>query len=192
MRREFTANVSHELKTPLTTIRGFAELMSEGMVSDQETLNKYAMLIKIESERLINLINDILRISELEETAIPVNLERVDLFEAARGVVELLQDDAKKRGIGLHLTGQSVYIYASKDSIKELLLNLADNAVKYNRENGKVDINVSLGNKKACIVVEDTGIGIPRRIRKGYLKGFTVWIKAGPKKLAAQGWVSPL
>ncbi len=187
MRREFTANVSHELKTPLTTIRGFAELISEGMVNDGETVNQYAMLIKIESERLITLINDILRISELEETAIPACLEKVDLLECAKDVAELLRDAAKKRGVTLKLEGKSACILAAKDRVKELILNLADNAIKYNHEGGSVRIEIFDRHPKAGVVVEDTGIGIPKAHQERIFERFYRVDKGRSKKTGGTG-----
>jgi two-component system phosphate regulon sensor histidine kinase PhoR len=187
MRREFTANVSHELKTPLTTIRGFAELIAEGMVQDKETLNKYAMLIKIESERLITLINDILRLSELEETAIPVHLEKVNLLECAKDVAELLRDNAQKRNVLLNVWGENACILAMQDSMKELVLNLADNAIKYNLENGRVDIHITKRGQKAVITVEDTGIGIPMEHQDRIFERFYRVDKGRSKKTGGTG-----
>jgi len=187
VRREFTANVSHELKTPLTTIKGFAELMSEGMVKDERSINKYAMLIRFEVERLINLINDILRIAELEETSIPVNLEEVDLKEVAEDVRSLLTEEASKRGIRIKLQGESVKISAFRDSIKQLILNLVDNAIKYNRDKGTVDITVGRKGGKAFIAVEDTGIGIPKEHQQRIFERFYRVDKARSKKTGGTG-----
>jgi two-component system phosphate regulon sensor histidine kinase PhoR len=187
VRREFTANVSHELKTPLTTIKGFAELMSEGMVRDEKAINKYAKLILFEVERLINLINDILRISELEETAIPVSLEEVDLKEVAEDVAALMSEEANKRGIRMSLKGENVKISAVRDGIKQLVLNLVDNAIKYNRENGSVEITTGIKGGKACIAVEDTGIGIPKEHQQRIFERFYRVDKARSKKTGGTG-----
>lgn len=187
MRSEFTANVSHELKTPLTTIKGFAELMAEGMVHDPAAVSKYATLIKIEAERLINLINDILRLSELEETQIPVSLETVDLFDTAKDAVELLQAEAQKRGVTVNVQGEHVKIQAARDSIKELILNLADNAVKYNKEHGDVYIEIRRINHYAAVIVEDTGIGIPKEHQERIFERFYRVDKGRSKKTGGTG-----
>lgn len=187
MRSEFTANVSHELKTPLTTIKGFAELIAEGMVRDPAAASKYAALIKIEAERLINLINDILRISELEETQIPVNLEAVDLYDAAKGIEELLQTETQKRGVTVNVQGEHVIIRAARDSIKELILNIVDNAVKYNKKNGDVRIEIRRFNNFAAIIVEDTGIGIPKEHQERIFERFYRVDKGRSKKTGGTG-----
>jgi two-component system phosphate regulon sensor histidine kinase PhoR len=187
VRREFTANVSHELKTPLTTIMGFAELLSEDMVKDGADRRRYAMLIRLEAERLIHLINDILRISELEETSIPTNPERVDLFASAGEVVELMGEEAQKRGIDLQLSGTPQAVEADGDSIKQLILNLVDNAVKYNREQGNVRVWVGERDKKACLEVQDTGIGIPEQHLDRIFERFYRVDKGRSKKTGGTG-----
>lgn len=187
VRREFTANVSHELKTPLTTIKGFAELLSEDMVKDGADRRRYAMLIRLEAERLIHLINDILRISELEETSIPTNPERVDLFASAGEVVELMGEEAQKRGIDLQLSGTPQAVEADGDSIKQLILNLVDNAVKYNREQGNVRVWVGERDKKACLEVQDTGIGIPEQHLDRIFERFYRVDKGRSKKTGGTG-----
>ncbi|MGI6161024.1 MAG: ATP-binding protein [Christensenellales bacterium] len=162
MRREFTANVSHELKTPLTTIKGFAELLSEGMVQDAQTRERYIMLIRLEADRLLNLINDLMRISQLEENAVPGLLESVDLMEVAQSSLKSAEKEARRRGITLAVSGHSAKVRASRAIIKQLLTNLIDNAVKYNREGGIVSVIISKGDGRASIAVEDTGIGIAK------------------------------
>ncbi|MGI6168093.1 MAG: sensor histidine kinase [Christensenellales bacterium] len=187
VRREFTANVSHELKTPLTTIKGFAELLSENMVGDEQDRKKYAILIRLEAERLIHLINDILRISELEETSIATHPTAVDLYASAREVLELMEEQAQKRGISLRLVGQPLFVEADWDSIKQLILNLVDNAIKYNREQGEVVVSVEEQGGHACLAIEDTGIGIPEQYHDRIFERFYRVDKGRSKKTGGTG-----
>ncbi len=157
MRQEFTANVSHELKTPLTSISGYAELMENGMAGPEDSA-VFAGKIKKEADRMLTLIGDILRLSELDAAAGPPLEDQVDLAETARECAEELDSAARARGIEISVSGQGEPIQGNRTEIHELIFNLMDNAIKYNRENGNVSAEVS-GKK---LTVSDTGIGIPQ------------------------------
>ena len=156
MRQEFTANVSHELKTPLTSISGYAEIIKTGMAQG-EKIFEFAGKIYKESERLQTLIGDIIRLSELDTTNTQL-FDSVDLKEIAEECKEQLSSAAEKRGIYISIVGDSEQIKGNEKEIHDLVYNLIDNAIKYNRENGNIDIKIE--NKGIC--VSDTGIGIAR------------------------------
>lgn len=157
MRQEFTANVSHELKTPLTSISGYAELIESGM-AEGAVAARFAGKIKSESERMLSLIGDILRLSELDASGcIPLN-DEIELSSIAYECAGLLEHSAKQRGIEITVKGRSDIFMGNRTEIHELIYNLTDNAIKYNRENGSVQILIS----GTSISVSDTGIGIPK------------------------------
>ena len=158
-RREFTANVSHELKTPLQSIIGSAELLESGLVK-QEDKPRFTANIHSEAARLVTLIDDIIRLSQLDEKN-QMDFENVDLYLTAADVVSELSAAAKKRGVTINLTGQRTVISGVPRLVHELIYNLCDNAIRYNKENGSVDISVSASENGARLVVSDTGIGIP-------------------------------
>lgn len=158
-RREFTANVSHELKTPLQSILGSAELLRDGMVK-QEDIPQFSNRIYGETRRLVALVEDIIHLSQLDEGA-AVEWESVDLLELAKSAALLLEDSAEKKHVTLSVTGESVRVYGVRSFLQEMLNNLCDNAVKYNVENGKVELTVSHTDQGAVVSIRDTGIGIP-------------------------------
>lgn len=158
-RREFTANVSHELKTPLQSIIGSAELLESGLVK-QEDKPRFMANIHSEAARLVTLIDDIIRLSQLDEKN-QMDFENVDLYLTAADVVSELAPAAKKCGVTINLTGQRTVISGVPRLVHELIYNLCDNAIRYNKENGSVDISVSASEDGARLVVSDTGIGIP-------------------------------
>lgn len=160
LRREFTANVSHELKTPLTSISGFAELMKEGDISEDIVVD-FSKSIYDEAQRLITLVNDILKISELDERSTPFQKEHVDLYTLSKEIISRLENQAAKRNITLNLTGRSVEIIGVRKILDEMLYNLCDNAIKYNKENGMVDLIINDTDNRVNFIVKDTGIGIP-------------------------------
>ncbi len=160
MRREFTANVSHELKTPLQSIMGSAELLENGLVK-KEDAPRFIGHIRRESERLVLLIDDIIRLSQLDEDAEFV-YENVDIYELAGEEVEAVASIAEKHGITVTLEGTSTVIYGVKRLFHEILYNLCDNAVKYNVDGGSVRVMVGEENGHKYITVKDTGIGIPK------------------------------
>lgn len=156
MRQEFTANVSHELKTPLTSISGYAELIESGMAQGEDSV-QFAGKIRKESARMLALIGDILRLSELDSIGDMPRDDEIDLKAVAEDCKERLTQQAEKRGIRITVSGESEIITGSRTEITELIYNLVDNAIKYNRENGNIEIVIS--EKK--LIVTDTGLGIP-------------------------------
>lgn len=161
MRRDFSANVSHELKTPLTTIRGFAEMLGGGMITYGDDIRRYGKRIYDEANRLLNVINDIIRLSEIEENHSEIFTE-TNLSAVAKEVAENLAEKAKRLEIDLSVSGSDVTIQANGGYIYEMIYNLTENAVKYNRPGGKVLVDVSRAGDKAVITVADNGIGIPK------------------------------
>lgn len=161
IRREFTANVSHELKTPLTSISGFAELMKSGGVPE-ETVVDFSNSIYTEAQRLISLVTDIIKISELDERNEHFVAEKVDLYELSKGIIQSLKMNAEKKNISLNLIGEAAQITGVKQILYEMIYNLCDNAIKYNKENGVVDVIINTADDKIKLSVRDTGIGIPQ------------------------------
>lgn len=160
-RQEFTANVSHELKTPITAISGYAELIENQMV-DEKTQIKFAGDIRKNADRLVTLVNDIIRLSELDQSSFKPEFTRLDLFEIARERVELLQSNAREKQIWLTLTGENCEITANRGMMIELLDNLIQNAIRYNVVNGRVKVSIRKQENHALLSVTDTGIGIPQ------------------------------
>lgn len=160
MRSEFSANVSHELKTPLTTMIGFAELIKEGLVTDSESIRKYCGMINKEGLRLISLIEDIMRLSKIEEGINTEESTSINLKEIATEVISLLKSKAEGLNIKLNLQSDNVLIKANKNYLSELLYNLVDNGIKYNKSGGSVDVTISKDKSYANIIVKDTGVGI--------------------------------
>ncbi|MDD6484330.1 MAG: ATP-binding protein [Clostridiales bacterium] len=171
IRREFTANVSHELKTPLTTIRGFADMLRSGVVNDGEEVKRSAELIYSESERLLSLINDIIELSRVEENTAK-QLESTRLDTLAEEVVYLMREKAVENDIHLHLKAQPVTAMVNAGYIKEMLINLTDNAIKYNKPDGNVWISIDKNSNDAIITVEDDGIGIAKEDRERVFERF--------------------
>lgn len=159
MRREFTSNVSHELKTPLTSIRGAAELLAGGLVRTEDT-QSFARTIYNESERLVALIDDILRLSQLDEEGITPEKSSIDLYETCSSVLERLSSAALRQNVTTELIGESVTIEGVPTMIDELIYNLCDNAIKYNKPSGRVTVSAGISEGRPCITVADTGIGI--------------------------------
>ena len=161
IRSEFTANVSHELKTPLTSIKGFTDMLSTGMVKDPEDQKRFLTMIGVEVDRLIELINDILKLSELESVAIEQCEETADPLAVADGVRTMLIPAAQEAGVTLVVEGAACQVALPESRLKELVLNLMENAVKYNVSGGRVDVKVAPGPSEVTLTVADTGIGIP-------------------------------
>ena len=157
IRRDFSANVSHELKTPLTTIKGFGELLENGIFTKEEDVKKYGGMIYRESERLLYLINDIIRLSQIEEQEHVLN-DKIDLLKTAHDVEEILRHKADNREVTMTVEGEPVRIYGNQSYITELFLNLMDNAIKYNHEGGSLKVTVGAEDGKAVAVFSDTGI----------------------------------
>lgn len=161
IRREFSANVSHELKTPLTSISGFAEMIESGIVSNEKDIIKFTGNIHKEATRLLTLIEDIIRLTEIEDN-LQTMFEDVDLLKICQESIESLSFLAEKKGITIQIDGEKSIIKANKSMIYELLYNLIDNAIKYNKQNGKVLITIKKEDNETCLIVEDTGIGIEK------------------------------
>jgi two-component system phosphate regulon sensor histidine kinase PhoR len=160
LRREFSANVSHELKTPLTSISGYAELMKEGMLPPEKTKDAAATIYR-ESQRLIALIGDIINLSQLDEAEGRFEQEPVDLYQLAGDVLSDLRMVAGERHVTLALTGSSQSVIGVPHVLREMLYNLCDNAIKYNRDGGSVTVHVTQIQRHVHVTVKDTGIGIP-------------------------------
>lgn len=186
LRREFTANVSHELKTPLTSISGFAELMKEGDVSEENVID-FSESIYDEAQRLITLVNDIIRLSELDGRGIPFESETVDLYELAEEVIRRLEHEADKRSIAVHLIGGRAEVTGVRKILDEMLFNLCDNAIKYNQEGGLVDVVVNQNRDGVNVIVRDNGIGIPAAHQDRVFERFYRVDKSHSKKAGGTG-----
>ncbi len=171
LRREFSANVSHELKTPLTSISGFAELMMQDLVPPDKS-REFAGDIYRESVRLISLINDIIELSQLDEQTVSPEKEDVDLYVIAEDVLDSLESEARKKDVTLSLTGDRAVVRGIPNYVDEIVYNLCDNAVKYNRQGGSVTVNVEKTEKSVVLSVRDTGIGIPDEYRERIFERF--------------------
>lgn len=186
LRREFTANVSHELKTPLTSISGFAELMKEGDVSKEYVVD-FSQSIYDEAQRLITLVNDIIKISELDGQNISFERESVDIYELAEEIINHLTNEATKKNVTFHLTGSSTKIVGVRKILDEMLYNLCDNAVKYNKENGTVDVIINQTASSVNAIVRDTGTGIPPAHQSRVFERFYRVDKSHSKKAGGTG-----
>lgn len=164
MRKDFVANVSHELKTPLTSIQGFIETLQNGALENREIAYKFLDIIKLESDRLSRLINDILSLSELESGKGNKLLEKINLVEIAQETIELAKSHAnvKKISIGAVFACDPIWIRASRDRVKQMLINLIDNAIKYTPEEGSITVLVEELGNKVVLRIRDTGIGIAK------------------------------
>ena len=160
LRREFTANVSHELKTPLTSILGTAEILENGMVKPGDVAH-FAGNIHREAQRLIGLVNDIIKLSRLDEGGPAAQWESVDLYGQARSILDQLSTAAEKKQVTMTLSGTSACVRGVPQIVEEILYNLCDNAVAYNRPGGTVSVTVEDTAEGARVTVADSGIGIP-------------------------------
>ena len=161
LRREFSATVSHELKTPLTSISGFAELLKSGTVPP-ETAAEFAEDIYNEAQRMITLVEDIMHLSRLDENSIPMERTEVELHTLAARTVQRLISTAQKSNVTLQLEGTRVTVNGVELLLEEIVFNLIDNAIKYNRSGGSVTISTQRKGGRAVLTVKDTGIGIPQ------------------------------
>ena len=185
MRQEFTANVSHELKTPLTAISGYAELIAAGMTTGDDTI-RFAGEISKSSNRLLTLINDILRLSELDAST-EVPMEEIDLYELAEKCVNMMQINAEKQNVTLMLTGKPTKMQANREMMEELLYNLVSNAIRYNRPYGNVVVSVSREDDHVNLTVEDTGIGISQSDQERVFERFYRVDKSRSKSTGGTG-----
>ena len=188
MRREFTANVSHELKTPLTAISGMAEIIKNGMV-EPEDITGFAGDIYKESQRLIALVEDIIHLSRLDEGGPSLQRENVDLLELTRGVAQRIEPLAKKAGVTLAVAGAPFTVWGVRAVLDEMIYNLCDNAVKYNRPGGTVTMSVDPGpnGRGGEVTVSDTGIGIPAQDQERVFERFYRVDKSHSKEIGGTG-----
>lgn len=160
IRQEFTANVTHELKTPLTSISGYSELIANGMAGEKD-ITRFAREIHHNANRLLALINDIIRLSELDVLNQAPDLTEVDLYEVAESCVEMLRLNAQKHSVTINMHGVHAHALLNRDMMEELIYNLCDNAIRYNNPDGRVDVYVEAPEGHLTLRVCDTGIGIP-------------------------------
>jgi len=186
MRREFTANVTHELKTPLTSISGYAEIIASGLVKSDDIPN-FANKIHKESGRLLSLISDIMELSQLDEKFSDEEFAPVDLAGVAAEVAEDLRSNAEKHGITITVDTKTAVINGNRNQIYELIYNLCDNAIRYNRENGSVKIMTGDDNEHPFVKVADTGIGIPEKHHKRVFERFYRVDKSRSKETGGTG-----
>lgn len=186
MRQEFTANVSHELKTPLTAISGYAELIANGMTSGEDTMH-FANEIHHSSERLQNLINDIIKLSELDDNDMQLEFEEIDLLKEAQACVANMQVHADKNEVTLRAVGASAILNANRTLIEELLYNLCSNAIRYNKKGGSVMITTGMEKEHAVLTVKDTGIGIPKDSQERVFERFYRVDKSRSKSTGGTG-----
>jgi two-component system phosphate regulon sensor histidine kinase PhoR len=186
MRREFTANVTHELKTPLTSISGYAEIIASGLVKPDDIPN-FANKIHKESGRLLSLISDIMELSQLDEKFSDEEFAPVDLAGVAAEVAEDLRSNAEKHGITITVDTKTAVINGNRNQIYELIYNLCDNAIRYNRENGSVKIMTGDDNEHPFVKVADTGIGIPEKHHKRVFERFYRVDKSRSKETGGTG-----
>ena len=186
LRREFSANVSHELKTPLTSITGFAELMKEGMVP-KEKMQEFSGDIYRESRRLIDLVDDIIQLSRLDEGTANFAKTPVDLYVLAGSVIESLRPVAQRQNITLSLSGQHAVIQGVEQLLQEMVYNLCDNAIKYNVPGGNVAVSVWQNGPTTTLSVVDTGIGIPYADQSRVFERFYRVDKSHSKEVGGTG-----
>ncbi len=186
LRREFSANVSHELKTPLTSISGFAELIAEG-VAEGDKAKEFSRDIYKESQRLLALIEDIIRLSKLDEEAVSPDHDKVDLYEVCSEVVGSLLPMAEKQMINMKLTGVHVQVPGNSQLLSEMVYNLCDNAIKYNHTGGSVTVDVSVEDGAPKLSVSDTGIGIAPEHQKRVFERFYRVDKSHSKEIGGTG-----
>lgn len=186
LRREFSANVSHELKTPLTSIAGFAELLKDGMVAPERT-GEFGADIYQEAQRMISLVDDIIELSRLEDESAAPELEPVDLYALAGSTLDCLRPSAEKLSVSLELRGKSATIRGVRTALQEMVYNLCDNAVKYNRPGGSVTVTVEKTEEECRLAVEDTGIGIPYEHQNRVFERFYRVDKSHSRQLGGTG-----
>lgn len=185
-RQDFTANVSHELKTPLTVISGYAELIENHMV-DSEQEAHFAMEIRRNADRLVSLINDIIRLSELDQSDVTSGFEEFNLFELVQSDMEALRLNAGRHGLHLTFEGEPCEIRGNRDMIQELLDNLCQNAIRYNVPNGKILVEVWKERGKPTLTVSDTGVGIPKDQQERVFERFYRVDKSRSKETGGTG-----
>lgn len=186
MRQEFTANVSHELKTPLTAISGYSELIQNGMANEEETI-RFAGEIHKSAKRLLTLINDTIRLSQLDTSEQKVIYEAIDLYKIAEDCVNMLKFSAENHGIDISIHGTNAYLEGNREMLEEVVYNLCDNAIRYNNEGGKVDVTVKPVQGKIYLCVEDNGIGISKEHQERIFERFYRVDKSRSKSTGGTG-----
>ena len=186
MRQEFTANVSHELKTPLTAISGYSELIQNGMTNEEETI-RFAGEIHKSAKRLLTLINDTIRLSQLDTSEQKVIYEAIDLYKIVEDCVNMLKFSAENHGITISIHGTNAYLEGNKEMLEEVVYNLCDNAIRYNNEGGKVDVTVKPVKGKIYLCVEDNGIGISKEHQERIFERFYRVDKSRSKSTGGTG-----
>ena len=186
MRKEFSANVSHELKTPLTSISGYAEIMKNGMVRPAD-VPVFSERIYKEARRLIHLVEDIIKLSKLDEESVELEKQDVDLYEMTREVVSRLAPQAAQRNVRMEVTGEPVTYFGIRQILDEMIYNVCENAVKYNNENGRVSVWVGNTLEGPKVTVTDTGIGIPEEHHERIFERFYRVDKSHSKERGGTG-----
>lgn len=186
MRKEFSANVSHELKTPLTSISGYAEIMKNGMVRPAD-IPVFSERIYKEARRLITLVEDIIKLSKLDEESVELEKEDVDLYDLIREIVSRLSPQASQKNIRMEVTGESVKYFGIRQILDEMIYNVCENAVKYNNENGRVSVWVGDTLNGPKVTVTDTGIGIPKEHHERIFERFYRVDKSHSKERGGTG-----
>lgn len=186
LRREFSANVSHELKTPLTSISGFAEIIQDGYVKEED-VRAFAGRIYKEAQRLITLVEDVIRISQLDEGEVPYEWTETDLYQTAKNVFGTLSEAAKKQDVHLYIEGDRVQFHTVPNILEEVLFNLCDNAIKYNKPGGSVCICLTENEESVCISVKDNGVGIPKEDQSRVFERFYRVDKSHSKEIGGTG-----
>ena len=186
LRREFSANVSHELKTPLTSISGFAEIMQGGLVKNED-IPKFAGRIYKEAQRLLQLVEDVIQISQLDEEKTSYVWESVDIYQVCKNAFESLKEKAKRLNVHLYICGERMKMEAVRTLLEEAVYNICDNAIKYNRNDGSVSVFLTQTAQEIQIVVKDTGIGIPRVDQDRVFERFYRVDKSHSKEIGGTG-----
>ncbi len=186
MRQEFTANVSHELRTPLTSISGYAEIMRDGLVKPED-MNAFANRIYQEARRLVFLVEDIMKLSKLDEGAEDLEKEEVDLYTLAQEIVGRLENPAKEQNVTITLTGEPTTVTGVRQVLDEMIYNLCDNAIKYNKEGGTVTVQVFTDEEGKKVSVQDNGIGIPADVQDRIFERFYRVDKSHSKETGGTG-----
>ena len=186
LRREFSANVSHELKTPLTSISGFAEIMQSGLVKCED-IPQFAGRIYKESQRLLQLVEDVIQISQLDEEKTSYTWEPVDVYQVCKNAFESLKEKAKRLNVHLYICGEYMKMEAVRTLLEEAVYNICDNAIKYNRNDGSVSVFLTQTAQEIQIVVKDTGVGIPKEDQDRVFERFYRVDKSHSKEIWGTG-----
>ena len=185
MRREFAANVSHEMKTPLQSISGYAELLRNGMVKDDHQSEVYDR-VYYEAQRMIQLVNDVIKLSHLDEDNLNIPKEKIDLCELSRQIVETIRPEIRN-GVTMDFKGSEAFVYGNRELLQTIVSNLCENAIRYNHDNGRVDVLVSEKDDKVLLEVKDTGVGIDEKDHERIFERFYRVDKGRSKEVGGTG-----